>query len=332
MFDGKHMWFHEGMDILIVKLGALGDVINTLPLAISLKSHLKARVHWLVAPLSLPIVSRHPAVDRTIIFDKNQLVPSLTEVGKQIRAQSFDITLDLQRTLKSSLFCLASKSRRRIGFDRMRCKEMSWMFPFERIPLSQEVNHMVLQYLEFARYLGVPQNDICWDIQTSGRRPAIVPKNYIVLNIGATKEANKWTPEGFATLIGAVQKRYALASVITGGKEDMGMVEKIMTISSGAGINLVGKTTVNELTEVLHHSKVVVTCDTGPMHLAVALGREVVALFGPSDFRRTGPFKGYVIEKKLPCSPCNKRNCPDPQCMKQITTEDVLRKLSVILR
>jgi heptosyltransferase-1 len=320
------------MDVLIVKLGALGDVINTLPLVISLKSHLKARIHWLVAPLSFPIVSRHPSVDRTIIFDKGQSIASLMEVGKQIRAASFDLTLDLQRTMKSSLFCLASRSRRRIGFDRMRCKELSWMFPFERIPPANTVNHMVSQYLEFANYLGAPHDDIRWEIQTSGKRPSVVPENYIVLNIGATKAANKWTPEGFASLICAVQKRYALASVITGGREDMGMADKIMAISHGEGINLVGKTTVNELTDVLHFANVVVTCDTGPMHLAVALGREVVALFGPSDFRRTGPFKGHVIEKKLPCSPCNKRSCPDPQCMRQITVEDVLMKLSLVLR
>jgi len=319
------------MDILIVKLGALGDVINTLPLVISLKSHLKARIHWLVAPLSYPIVSQHPYVDRTIVFDKNQTLPSLKEVKKQVGAQTFDITIDLQRTMKSSLFCLASKSRRRIGFDRMRCKELSWMFPFERIPASKTVTHMVFQYLEFASYLGVPKDDIRWEIQISGKRPGIVPENYIVLNIGATKSSNKWTPEGFASLINAVQQRFALASVITGGKEDVEMANTIMAISHGEGINLVGKTTLNELKDVLNYAKAVVTCDTGPMHLAAALGKEVVALFGPSDQRRTGPFKGYVIEKGIHCSPCNKRNCPDPLCMKEISPEAVMEKLTEVL-
>ena len=175
------------MDILIVKLGALGDVVNTLPLAVSLKMHLQARIHWLVAPLSYPIVLQHPCVDRTIVFDKKQTFSSLMEVGKQIRARSYDITLDLQRTMKSGLFSLAAKSRRRIGFDRMRCKEMTWMLPFERIPATKTVSHMLLQYLEFAGYLGAPNNDIRWELHASDSRPVTVPKDYIVLNIGATK-------------------------------------------------------------------------------------------------------------------------------------------------
>ena len=205
------------------------------------------------------------------------------------------------------------------------------MFPFERIPASKTVTHMVLQYLEFASYLGAPKDDIRWNIQTSGKRPDMVPGNYIVLNIGATKTANKWTPEGFAALIYAVQQRFALTSVITGGKEDVEMANKIMAISHGEGINLVGKTTLNELTDVLQYAKAVVTCDTGPMHLAVALGKEVLALFGPSDQRRTGPFRGHVIEKGIYCSPCNKRNCPDPLCMKGISSEKVMEKLTEVL-
>lgn len=319
------------MDILIVKLGALGDVINTLPLAVLLKSRLEANIHWLVAPLSYPIVSRHPCVDRTIVFDKKEAGASLIEVGKQLRMQTFDVTLDLQRTLKSSLFCQAARSRRRIGFDRLRCKEMTWLFPFERIPSSKTVTHMVLQYLEFASYLGVPADDIRWDIQTSGKRPAKVPEKYIVLNIGATKASNKWTPEGFATLVNGVQQRFGLASVITGGKEDVEMADTIMAVSNGSGVNLVGKTTLYELADVLESAEAVVTCDTGPMHLAVALGKEVVALFGPSDPRRTGPFKGHVLDKGMHCSPCNKRHCPDPFCMQAISPEDVLEKLTAIL-
>jgi heptosyltransferase-1 len=319
------------MDILIVKLGALGDVINTLPLAVLLKNRLEANIHWLVAPLSYPIVSRHPCVDQTIVFDKKEACASLMEVGKQLRTQTYDVALDLQRTLKSSLFCLAARSRRRIGFDRLRCKEMTWMFPFERILPSKAITHMVLQYIEFANYLGVPADDIRWDIQTSGKRPVMVPEKYIVLNIGATKESNKWTPEGFAALINGVQQRFGIASIITGGKEDMEMADTIMAASNGSGVNLVGKTTLNELTDVLEYAEAVVTCDTGPMHLAVALGKEVVALFGPSDPRRTGPFKGHVLEKGVHCSPCNKRHCPDPFCMHAISPEDVMEKLTEVL-
>jgi ADP-heptose:LPS heptosyltransferase len=123
------------MKILIVKLGALGDVINTFPLVVILKEKLQCEIHWLVAPLSYPMVADHDCVDRAILFDKTKGLSSVKEVLKQIRVQEpYDIAFDLQRILKSGFFVLASKSRRKIGFDKNRCKELSWFFPFERIP------------------------------------------------------------------------------------------------------------------------------------------------------------------------------------------------------
>lgn len=318
------------MNILIVKLGALGDVINTLPLAVCIKNRLKARIHWLVAPLSYPIVVRHPCVDKVILFDQGRLSDSMTDVLRHLRSQRFDITLDLQRILKSGLLCLAAKSVRRIGFDRRRCKEMTWLFPFERIPRSRPTAHMVRQYLEFAKYLGIEDENVQWAMPASSGRPAEVPENYMVLNIGATKPANRWTAEGFAQLAAAVRKRFALPSILTGGKEDREMARRITAISREKIIDLVGRTSINELQDILQYAKAVVTCDTGPMHLAVALGKEVVALFGPSDPGRTGPFKGQVIRKAFQCSPCNLKKCRDPKCMKAIAYEDVMERLERI--
>jgi len=315
------------MDILIVKLGALGDVINTLPLVINLKRHLEARIHWLVEPLSYPIISDHPYVDKVILFDRHRRRTSLVNVGRQIRAQIFDVTLDLQRIWKSGGFCMLARTRRRIGFDRKRCKEMSWVLPFERIPESDPKSHMACQYLEFAAYLGIRNGDVRWELPLSGEHHFGLPKDYVVLNIGATKPANRWTPEGFAGLAHAIHRRYGLASVITGGREEMGYARNITAIAGGEVVDLVGKTSVGDLKEVLAGSRFVVSCDTGPMHLAVALGKKVVALFGPSDPRRTGPFRGQVIQKSLECSPCNLRECGNPACMRAITHEDVMERL-----
>lgn len=319
------------MDILIVKLGALGDVINTLPLAVQLKRHLQARVHWLVAPLSYPLVSHHPAVDRAILFDKNNWRTTLPAVKREIQSQPYDLVLDLQRILKSGALCMIARSRRRIGFDRKRCKEMTWLFPFERIPASAPSAHMLRQYLEFAAYLGIQDEHITWDIVGSHDRPDFLPEKYVVLNIGATKPANKWTVPGFAALAERVKKQFEITCVITGGKEDMLMADEIEASASANLINLAGGTTIDELKDVLQHAKAVVTCDTGPMHLAVALGTEVIALFGPSDHRRTGPFRGHVIRKPVHCAPCNKKTCSDTICMAAITAEDVMKELANVL-
>ncbi len=315
------------MDILIIKLGALGDVINTFPLVVNLKTQLRARIHWVVSPLSSPLVSGHPYVDKVIVFDKQKWKISLPHVVKQIRDQTFDITLDLQRILKSGILTMSAKTGRRIGFDKKRCKEMTWMLPFERIPVSNIQTHMLNQYLEFASFLDIPSNKVRWEIPVSGKTPFDLPQDYIVLNIGATKPANRWTEKGFAALIHKLKNKFHIDSVLTGGREDTGMSDSIVASSKSVVINLVGKTSLIELKEVLAGSKAVVSCDTGPMHLAVALGKDVVALFGPADPRRTGPFYGQVIQKGLPCVPCNKKKCNDPICMKEITPEDVIKRL-----
>jgi lipopolysaccharide heptosyltransferase II len=319
------------MKILFIKLGALGDVINTLPLAITLHEKLHARIYWLVETLSYPLVSSHSSVERAILFDKKHWPQALPVVLKELQSEEFDIALDLQRLIKSGLFCMASKSVRRIGFDKARCKEFTWLFPFERIPTSDPTVHMAHQYLEFARYLGANPGEIRWDIPITGRIPVELPGKYVVLNIGATTSAKRWTPEGFASLAQGLMDRYAVQAVLTGGPVDEPMAHHIESIAGDKIVNLVGKTSFQNLTEIIVGALAVVTCDTGPMHLAVALGKEVIALIGPTNPKRTGPLRGKIIRQDLVCMPCNQRQCENPVCMRGITAEMVLDALEEIL-
>ena len=105
------------MKILIVKLGALGDVINTIPAMLRLKDHFHADIHWLVAPLSLPLLQDHPAVNHTIVFDRHEK-NGLLKTIKALRLHHYDLTIDFQRTLKSAFFCMNARSRNRLGFDK----------------------------------------------------------------------------------------------------------------------------------------------------------------------------------------------------------------------
>lgn len=319
------------MNILIIKLGALGDVVNTLPLAVRLKQHFNARIHWITEHLSFPLLSRHAFIDRTILFDRTCLRRSLPELVKTIRREHFDIAFDLQRIAKSALICLASSSSRRIGFDRKRCKEMTWLLPFERIAPSDPSSHMVNQYLEFAEHLGIGREEPMWAIPQGDVPTVSLPERYLVLNIGATKPANRWNAGGFAALADLAADRYGIPCVLTGGSEDRIMADRIVQGTKGLVFDLVGRTTIMELIGVLSGALAVVSCDTGPMHLAVALGKEVVALFGPADPGRTGPYRGHVIRKSLPCIPCGKRTCSDPFCMDSILPEDVIEELDPLI-
>ncbi len=314
------------MRILIVKLGALGDVINTFPVVVNIKTRLNAEIHWLVAPLSAPLVSAHRFVDKTILFDKNRITATLPAVMKRLRSYRYDMVLDLQRLFKSGLFTMAANASRRIGFDRDRCKELSWLFPFERIPPSSPDMHMVDQYMAFGKYLNIPCDRVTWAIPRSSA-PFVNPdRPYAVLNIGATKPANRWPPHYFAGLAGRLRETLNLSCVITGGAEDRAAGRIIKHSTACRVADLTGKTNIPQLVEIIANAALVVTCDTGPMHLASALGTPLVALFGPSDPNRTGPYRGAVIRKHLPCSPCNRKICRHPLCMEQITPDDVLRK------
>jgi heptosyltransferase-1 len=320
------------MDILFIKLGALGDVINTLPLAVTLKENLDARIHWLVEPLSYPLVAEHPSVERAVLFNKKQWLASLPEVVRQLRHDRFDIALDLQRLIKSGFFCMVSRSSRRVGFDRERCKELTWLYPFERIPANDPTRHMAHQYLDFARHLGINPSEVRWNIPVTGRLPLNLPGEYIVINIGATTSAKRWTAEGFASLVNGIGQHYAIACVLTGGPDDIPMASRIRSMIPGRIIDLVGKTSLIDLKEVIAGASAMVTCDTGPMHLAVALGKEVIALIGPTNPRRTGPLKGKVIKQDLSCMPCNKRKCGNPVCLTNLSAELVLEALDEILK
>jgi heptosyltransferase-1 len=313
-----------------VKLGALGDVINTLPLAVNLKEQLDAEIWWLVEPLSRPLVEQHPAVDRVVVFDKRDWRASVRAVRRELGQSEFDIVLDLQRIWKSGLLALLAPAQRRIGFDRPRCKELTWLLPFERIATGATDRHMLTQYADFARHLGLDDFKVEWRIGLSGRLPAGLPANYVALNIGATKPANRWTSVGFAELAGLIKQACGLDCVLTGGPEDRELGAAIASLNPQV-IDLSGRTTLDELKETLAAAAAVVSCDTGPMHLAVALGRPVVALFGPADERRTGPYVGRVVRQRLDCAPCGQRRCADPVCMRSLAPATVMAVVSEVL-
>lgn len=319
------------MRILIVKLGALGDVINTFPLAVNLKEKLECEIHWLVAPLSYPLVASHSCVDKAILFDRKNTIKSLWRVFRQIRTEPYDMAFDLQRILKSGFFVMFAKSRRRIGFDKKRCKEMSWVFPFERIKSSDPDKHMLDQYMEFFAHLNISCDRIQWKIPRTNATMPGIPKKFIVLNIGATKPANKWHLRHFANLIDAIDVELKIPCVLTGGPQDRESAKIIMSESKCSIVDLTGKTSLPELVEVLANSACTISCDTGPMHLASALNTKVIALFGPSNPERTGPYKGVVIKKEVDCSPCNKKQCLDPLCMDAIKPSDVMVQLKRLL-
>ena len=313
--------------ICIVKLGAIGDVVNSLPFACRLRAGFpNARILWVIAPLAHALVGEHDAIDEFVVVDVKKLADWRRLVAK-LRSSSIDLAIDLQRILKSGLITRVSGARRRLGFDRARCKEASWLFTNERIPPRAHPGVTVEQYLEFADYLDLPETEPEWRLPHD-RWEGPAPR--FCLNIGASKSANLWPAERWRELLARLaSERGPIA--LSGGPADRALAGELMRGAPPGVLDTVGRLSLRETAGLIAASETFIGGDTGPLHIAVALGTPVVALFGAADPTRTGPYRqpDAVVYKPADCSPCRKRDChvEGHPCMAGIQVDDVLARL-----
>ncbi len=327
--------------ILIVKLGSIGDVVNTLPFVNAVKAaRPEWQLGWLIEPKSFPIVEGHPAVDRFIVYKRGEGVTAVRQALAEIKSFQPDLVIDLQRILRSAFFTALSGCRERLGFDRKRCKELSWFFTNRKILPRDPGGHMVRQYLEFADYLGIPSSDIHFrvPIAESARTAArtLIPapfleRGFIAFNVGAAKKANRWPLFRWAQLGKIILDQTPFSLVVTGGRQDISRGRAVGDLLGEGGRvrDCTGKTSLKELGAVFSLARAVVSGDTGPMHISSALGVATVGLFGPADPGRTGPFRhlDLVVRSGGGCSPCGKRRCSSTRCMDEIRPEAVFSVL-----
>ncbi len=297
----------EGARIAIVRLGAIGDVINTMPLLNALRDALPAaRITWVIEPKSLPILEGHRALDDVVVFPRHSWFRGGARFVRELRKRRFDVVLDTQRLLKSGAVSLASGCPVRVAFDRGRSKELNWLLASAWIPPNPRPGVMVEQFREFAAALGLPLSPVRWDVPVgpadrarSARLLAPVASPYLVANLGASKPENLWRAERWAELTRRAGDALRLPVVWTGGAQDTPRAEQAAAIDAPAR-NLVGATDLKTLAAVLEGASLVVSADTGPLHLAVAMGAPVVGLYGPADPGRTGPFgwTDYVVQPR----------------------------------
>ena len=326
--------------VLVVRLGAIGDVVNALVFATALKrEHPEIEVGWVAHPLVVPLVKDHPHVDRVHVWKRGGGVGEFLRVVRELRSKRYDLAVDLQRLQKSALLARLSGASRVLGYDRRRTKEQSWIWLKERIQKGDPKAHMVTQYLEVVRALGLktdgslhelPKEEAAesWadeEIRRLGGAP-------LLLNLGATKPANRWEPERFGELAGRLAADFAHPVCLTGGPSDKALAE-VARAKAGPKIHdLCGATSLVQLIALCRRARLFVTADTGPMHIAAACGVPIVALFGAADARRTGPYgEGHRVVAEHPaCAPCEKRHCRMPRhvCMEDLSVDSVFRAIA----
>lgn len=339
------------MNILIVKMSAIGDVIHTLPALNSIRNKFPgAHITWLVEEAAADLVIGHEALDRVIVSKRKQWVRLLFSRSfltgaakiltfiKELRDTRYDLIIDFQGLLKSGVMVMLARGGIKAGFDRgMDHAEHSHVFYNRRIPpVSMEI-HALKRGLMMIEAFGITTKRVEYKLPVSSddhkslvallKEKGIDPERRLVcINPQATWETKLWDNRRFAELSDALQKRHKVQVVFTGGPEDMGVIDTIMAMAVRPCVSLAGLTTLKTLAALYQRAALLITTDTGPMHLGAAAGTRVIAIFGSTAPWRTGPYgpNHGIVRSNPVCSPCFKRHCPHCNCMQGVTVEKVM--------
>lgn len=331
------------MKILIVKLGAVGDVVHTLPALHSLrKSFPEAFIAWVVERKSMEVITGNSDLDEVIIFERKELqrifkadglfaaYRFFREFADKLKGYNFDLVIDFQTLLKSGIITLSSGAKKRIGFDKWR--EMNKLFTNYRIKAVSA--HTVDKYLELVDAAGGKPDASPVKIAYSSEDASYVDKflsekalagrPWVAINPGASWTSKLWPVERFAALCD-IMEDFEIPVVVIWGPGEEPLVDAIVGATRSSMLNVAPSTSIKQLACLLERSSLYVGGDTGPMHMAVAMGTPVVGIFGPSDPQRNGPYgEGHMIlQADIDCIKCWKKSCSTMECMKNVSSEDV---------
>lgn len=331
--------------ILIVKMSSLGDVIHSLPVLKVLRDKWpEAHISWVVNSIYSRILSGHPLLDQVIEFERGKWADVrrlIGTMGEMFRFRSllkkgeFDLVLDLQGLLKSGLITYLSNAPYRIGFANAR--EGSSFFYNQKVKLPGKKMHAVDRYLYLTgRVVGLDKLKPEFQLPGFSEKGEFVKKfltshkidkseALVAVCPSARWQSKQWFPESLEKLIVRLITDKCRV-VLVGGKEDKAMADRLASnLPSDRVISLAGQTDLLQLGIILETAKVLVTNDTGPMHLAAAIGTPVVAIFGPTDPELTGPYgEGHtVLTSSMACSPCFKKDCRSRECLSRISVDEV---------
>lgn len=334
--------------ILIVKTSAIGDVTHTLPALNALRrKYPAARITWLVEEAAAGLLVGHPALDRLLVSRRKHWAKELRRgprrawaaLGeawgflRQLRDTRYDLLIDFQGLLKSGVLVALARATSKVGFGRgMAHAEGSWIFLNERVPAVDMNIHALDRELLLLKGIGVEAAEVEFALPITDHHRQKVEKllaaaavdrsrPLLAINPQATWPTKLWFSERFAELADRLAAQ-GWVVVFTGSPADREEIARIIGAMQAPVANLAGATTLLELAALYDMSGVVVSTDTGPMHIAAATGTPVVAIFGATAPWRTGPWgeQHRVVRLELPCSPCLKKHCPtERECMRGIS-------------
>ena len=286
----------------IVMMSAVGDAVHVLPVVNALKRHKpECHITWVVQAAAASLVRGHEAVDELVLFDRNRGIRGFVDVRRELATRPFDTLLALQVYFKAGLVTALARSTVKLGFDRARAHDVNWLFTTHRVRPHPTGQHVQDQYFEFLAALGVNPEPVVWKLGPwpderdwqreffSGfDRPAAA------IVVATSKPEKDWAPERWAEVADTLYGDFGLQPVLVGGQSERERhaEEVIRSRARHPVVSALGSG-LRRLVSILDGAALVLTPDTGPLHMAVALNRPVVSLMGYTNPRRTGPYRRF---------------------------------------
>jgi heptosyltransferase-1 len=323
------------MNILIVRLGALGDIVHAVPAAAALRNSFPdARIDWLVEARHRPMVDLVSVIDRAIVLERPSIAGWL-DVSRRMREVRYDVAIDFQGLMKSAVLARASSARRVIGFSIWHLREKGarpFYSEIHRDTPAERADHIVRQNLALLRSLGVTDVTIRFplaDVSSraleeiysvlGGRHP------FALINPGAAWPNKRWPPDRFGEIAGFLRDVRGLTSFVLWGPGEEGLAGAVVETSGGAA-RVAPPTRLADLLALSRAASLMVSGDTGPLHIAAAVGTPTVSLFGPTDPQRNGPWNAddVSVSRYGVCGCHYERRCRKAEwCLESIAVPEV---------
>jgi 3-deoxy-D-manno-octulosonic-acid transferase/heptosyltransferase-1 len=335
--------------ILIIRLSAIGDVVRTLPALSTLRrEHPNAHIAWAVEDRASGILEGHPLHDEAIVFERRKIVEALknplrfhtglslvVQFFRTIRSGKFDVAFDFHGILKSGVIAAISGAPKRIGFEKEFVKEFNHFFTNEKVRPSDPMLPRVERNLELVRpFVSTRSITDKPELGISDRHrqkaKAFIEEKFgdahpvVAIHPGTSRKLKMWFPQKFADLCDVLADSIGAKVMITWGPGEREAAEVICSLAKSGPELGIQTDSLLELAALLEQSDLMITVDSGPMHIGAAVGTPVVAIFGPTDIRVNAPYwpPVEVVAADVECRPCDE-NCDHARCMEAITPQMV---------
>ena len=346
---GRHIPLdqYSARRIGLIKPSALGDIVHALPVLTALRRRFPdARITWVVNRTYEPLLRGHPDLDATLPFDRGAIRGGLMSAGRELyrlarvlRSQQFDLVVDLQGLLRSGLMTLATRAPRRVGLSSAR-EGATRCYTDVIQNTSLDSGHAVDRYWRVAEELGVGDGPKIFRVQVpeaeskwAREQLSELPRPWLMLGVGARWLTKRWPPNHFAALVQRSIERFGGSVILVGSRDEANVAQATAQQLSAPLRDLTGQTTLMQVAALLSQADVMIANDTGPLHLAVALGRPVVAPYTCTSVATTGPYGQFhrAVESRVWCHGSCVKKCPRLECMDELTPDRLWPALEEVL-